>query len=129
MGARGQRLAILRLDYILVHRSGVGHIGRESCIRRHEVILHTLGAFVSGHYGDARGIDAFFRGEIVLGIDGALRTYRGGAFTRAAGCFTHDDQVLIRMLLQRERDSVEAGLGFVVDARGALLVIAEVDGA
>ena len=80
---------------------------------------------------DARGINALFRYQVVLGVDGALRcvvlsvSALRGLFRR--GRFAHHHDRCIRLLLQVQCHFVKAGLGVVVYAVRTLRILLEGD--
>ena len=111
----------------LAHRS-------ERRPRGYQVVAHRLGARVSGRHADAGGVDALFRHQVVLGVHGALRRESSTLARRALllgllirGRFAHQHGIRVCMVLQRERDLVPAGLGYVVYTSRTRLVHIERD--
>src|ERR1700749_4072520 len=111
---------------VLVHLGCTLHIVVEVGASRNQVVLFLLASLAASPNLDPGGIDALLLNQVVLGVDGALRSQLRTLFLACCRVANHNSS-RIRLTLQVEGYVIQAGLGFVVDAARTALVTIEVD--
>src|SRR6201996_2399962 len=111
---------------VLVHLGCTLHIVVEVGASRNQIVLFLLASLAASPNLDTGGIDALLLNQVVLGVDGALRSQLRTLFLVCCRVANHNSS-RIRLTLQVEGYVIQAGLGFVVDAARTALVTIEVD--